>query len=167
MSNVYIGFDNGISGSVGVIDTNGAQFRLMKDFTKMEQNYTKKRGMITRVECVKLIAFLEQWEGENVKIFIERPMVNPTRFQTTISAVRCLEAVLQSIEILGFHKQYIDSREWQKPLLPNGTKGPACLKSASKEIGLRLWPEFGALFTKQGDADGMMIAEWCRRFHAL
>lgn len=165
--NVYIGFDNGISGSIGVITPKGAHFHPMSMFTFREQNYTKKRAVITRVDGRKLTDFLAQWKEDEVKVFIERPMVNPQRFQTTISAVRCLEAVLQVLELLVMNKAYLDSREWQKVLLPVGTKGPGPLKHASREIGTRLFPQFADAFKKQGDADGMLIAEYCRRFYVL
>jgi len=47
-------------------------------------------------------------------------------------------------------------------LLPQGIKGDE-LKVASKDIGCRLFPEHTELIVKHKDADGILIAEYCRR----
>jgi len=83
-----------------------------------------------------------------------------------VSAIRALEATLIVIESLKISLAYIDSKEWQKPLLPNGTKGGAEQKKASLDIGSRMFPQFKEEFKKQKDADGMLIAEYCRRFYS-
>ena len=41
-------------------------------------------------------------------------------------------------------------------------KGPE-LKAASLDIGKRLFPLYAEVMEKQKDADGMLIAEFCRR----
>jgi hypothetical protein len=102
---------------------------------------------------------------ENVHVMIERPMVNPTRFKATKSALRALEATLIVLERMHFAHRFIDSKEWQKDLLPQGTVGPVELKRASKEIGIRYFPHLREAIEKQGDADGLLIAEHCRREH--
>jgi hypothetical protein len=71
---------------------------------------------------------------------IERPMINPMRFQASVSAARSLEATLIAIESLGIPRMYVDSRQWQKALLPHWCKGPE-LKHASADIGCRLFPD--------------------------
>lgn len=86
-------------------------------------------------------------------------MVNPGRFLATASALRACEATLIVIESLKIPYQWIDSKEWQKALLPSGLKGPQ-LKKASKEIGLRLFPN---IQLKHEDYDGLLIAEYARR----
>jgi len=55
--------------------------------------------------------------------------------------------------------EYIDSKEWQKVLLPKGIKGSDELKKASLDIGKRMFP---TLKIKK-DADGLLIAEYLRR----
>ena len=49
-----------------------------------------------------------------------------------------------------------------KALLPKGSKG-IVLKNDSKDIGCRLFPQSSALIVKHKDADGILIAEYCRR----
>jgi hypothetical protein len=99
-------------------------------------------------------------EIEKVIAYIERPMVNPTRFQATASALRALEATLIILEELKIPYIYVDSKEWQKDLLPKELKGEE-LKEASLNIGKRLFPKID--FTGFKDADGLLIAEWGRR----
>ena len=87
-------------------------------------------------------------------------MVNPTRFKATTSALRCFEAELVIIEYLGLRHIFIDSKEWQKELLPKGCSGND-LKKASLDIGNRLFPMFEKF--KHPDRDGLLIAEYGRR----
>jgi hypothetical protein len=92
-------------------------------------------------------------------------MINPGRFKASISAVRCLEAMLIGLELYEIPYQYCDSKQWQKELLPAGIKGPIELKSASADIGTRMFPEHKELIWKHKDADGLLIAEWARRIN--
>lgn len=87
-------------------------------------------------------------------------MINPGRFQASISAVRALEATLITLELLNIPYQYLDSREWQRDILPKGVKGADELKRASLDVGKRLFPQFAHMF--KGDADGILIAHWAR-----
>lgn len=161
---VYIGIDNGVSGTIGIISETGTLF--FKTPTFSEQNYTKKKGNVTRIDSIKLTALLREATitTPEVHCMIERPMVNPTRYAATLSAIRALEATLTVVEQLGFAYSYIDSKEWQKALLPQGAKG-ADLKSASADIGCRLFPQHKELIKKHKDADGILMAEYCRRFY--
>jgi hypothetical protein len=86
-------------------------------------------------------------------------MVNSTRFNATLSAIRALEATLIALERSQFPYEYIDSKEWQKVLLPKGLKGSDELKAASLDIGKRLFPSLDI----KKDADGLLIAEYMRR----
>ena len=73
-----------------------------------------------------------------------------------------LEAELCVVEMLSMPHIYIDSKQWQRELLPQGIKGSAELKKASKDIGSRLFPLHTNLITKHKDADGILIAYWAR-----
>jgi hypothetical protein len=160
---VYVGIDNGSSGSIGIITEDG-KVRFGTIPNKKEQSYTKKKQSITRVDVGKLDSLLKEFMGKDwldrVFVLIERPMVNPTRFKASISAARALEAVLNVIELNGLSYQYIDSKEWQKALLPEGTEGTDELKKASLQIGTRLFPQ---VESKHKDRDGILIAEYARR----
>jgi len=160
MSKTYIGIDNGTTGSIGIIGENEVIFTLTP--SKSEQSYTKSKGNISRIDYKKIYNILEPWK-DNCHVMIERPMVNPGRFKATVSALRALEATLIALEVLEIPHEYIDSKEWQKELLPKGIKGPAELKKASLDIGCRLFPQFKDLIIKQKDADGILIAEFCKR----
>ena len=153
----YIGIDNGISGSIGI--TNGVSVIFAKTPITYGQDYTKKKKNISRINVNKLVDLLRPYKDDHCLALIERPMVNPGRFHNSISAVRSLEATLVILEQFKIPIQFVDSKEWQKVMLPSGIKGSDLLKKASKQIGERLFPQFK--FKK--DADGMLIAEWARR----
>lgn len=162
MSKVFIGIDNGVSGTIGIVSENETIF--VKTPTKSEQNYTKAKGNITRVDVLKLAQLISPYISirDNVYCLIERPMVNPSRFQATTSALRALEATLNVIESMGYSYSYCDSKEWQKELLPKGSSGEQ-LKTDSRDIAKRLFPKHSDLIEKHKDGDGILIAEYCRR----
>ena len=156
----YIGIDNGVSGSIGII--RGEETFFLNTPTKSELNYTKKKAIITRIDHNLLASILAAYK-DNCFVILERPMVNPQRFQATTSALRALESTLIVIENLNLPIAYIDSKIWQKMLLPSGIKGSDELKKASMDIGCRLFPQHAENIKKHKDADGMLIAEYCRR----
>lgn len=152
---VYIGLDNGVTGTIAIISETT---EFIKIPVKKEQNYTKKKDMVTRLDYARFKAILEPFSHEPVFLLIERPLVNPQRFKATISAVRCIEAELIAIEELGIPFQYCDSKEWQRELLPKGVEDT---KKASLDIGNRLFPMFKD--DKHQDRDSLLIAEYARR----
>lgn len=157
---IYIGIDNGVSGSIGWINNLGTQNGFHYIPTISEQDYTKTKKNRTRINNKELRRLLYDINknGDCIAL-IERPMVNPGRFQATTSALRALESTLIAIEWCGISYKFIDSKEWQKIMLPSGIKGAPELKKASLDIGKRLFPNF----KYKGDADGILIAEWARR----
>ena len=158
----YIGIDNGVTGSIGIINNEKIQYYPIPTIT--QQSYTKKKQNITRLDVkeFKNIVHTFGFYDHNILITIERPMINPGRFVQSLSAIRCLEAVLIVIEKYEYSYQYIDSKKWQKSLLPSGLKSNE-LKKASMDIGIRLFPHLKREIEKQKDADGLLIAEYCRR----
>ena len=154
---IYIGLDNGVSGSIGQISPNGIMYKKMPVIRQL--NYTKTKKWIHRVDYSGLRFILESNLPEEMIVYLERPMVNPGRFQATMSAIRALEATLIILEDLKIPYQYIDSKEWQKVLLPAELKGEE-LKAASLDIGKRKFPQID--FKGFKDADGLLIAEYCR-----
>ena len=171
---VYIGIDNGPSGSIGVIREGWTDFAVLQDrgLVKFEQNWTKAKGNISRLVVPAFRMYITKiiWGAPAANIMMERPMVNPTRLLATRVALRFLEAQLIVLEEMDLSVEYIDSKDWQtreNGLLPKGVKGTTELKRASKEIGKRMFPSWRAFFEEHGDADGMLIAEYCRRFFVL
>jgi len=171
---IYIGIDNGVTGSLAIIGETGQVYYFEKIPVFIQQSYTKTKQNITRIDIKKLSEILDT--PLNVrKCIIERPMVNPGRFKATVSAIRALEAVIIILENLKIPFEYIDSKEWQKALLPknmgkiittkNGKQKrkiePSELKKASLDIGKRLFPSVN--FKGFNDADGLLIAEYLRR----
>lgn len=157
---VWIGVDNGVTGTIGIVGDD-LQPEIHHTPVVKQQNYTKKKDQITRLDANEFSFLLGRFKDYDVMVVIERPMVNPTRFKATTSALRCFEAELILIEHLGYAYCYVDSKDWQRELLPKGIKGSDEQKKASKDIGNRLFPQFKDF--KHSDYDGLLIAEYARR----
>ena len=160
MNKIRIGIDNGVTGSIGIIG--GEQPLMFKTPIVTQQSYTKKKQKITRIDFAEMQDILSGFDKRNVLVILERPFLNPQGLKASISAARCLEAQLNVIELLEYPYIYIDSKEWQKELLPKGMKGKE-LKKASLDIGIRLFPLEKESIEKHKDADGLLIAEYARR----
>ena len=159
MSKVYIGIDNGTSGTIGIVGDDICPI-IVHTPTKKEQNYTKAKQNITRLDWKGFSELVSQFCDEELVAVMERPLVNPTRFKATTGALRCFEAELVLVESLGCRIIYVDSKDWQKVMLPKGCSGED-LKKASVDIGNRLFPMFSEF--KHPDRDGLLIAEYARR----
>lgn len=159
MNKAYIGIDNGTSGTIGIVGDQVSP-TIIHTPTKKEQNYTKAKQMITRLDWREFSELISGYCDKDVVVVMERPMVNPTRFKTTTVALRCFEAQLVLVESLGCRIIYVDSKDWQKEMLPKGVQGEE-LKKASLDIGNRLFPAFSSF--KHPDRDGLLIAEYARR----
>ena len=161
---VYIGFDNGVtSNGIGMVTSNQDSL-LYKLPIKKELSYTKEAKFIHRIDYKELVKLLNgirmDFDGdEHFHVGLERPMVNSARFNASLSAIRALEATLIALEEVQMPYTYIDSKEWQKVLLPRNIKGSDELKKASLDVGKRLFP----LANIKKDADGLLIAEYLRR----
>lgn len=159
----YIGIDNGVSGSIGIIHPEGCEYIATPIIS--EQNYTKTKKNISRVDSKKLISLLTYYSQKyRCHVLLERPMVNPGRFHATISAIRALEATLIILETLNIPFEYIDSKEWQKNVLPRMTQEESKktdLKKLSLDIGKRLYPSINWKGFK--DADGILIAHYLKK----
>ena len=163
---IYIGIDNGVTGTLAWMGE-GVAADMIETPVKSEQSYTKEKKNITRIDYSEVVKRLKEItrlldSPAEALAVIERPMINPMRFQASVSAARSLEATLIAIESLGIPRMYVDSRQWQKALLPHGCKGPE-LKHASADIGCRLFPDREKIIGKHKDADALLIAEWARR----
>lgn len=159
MSKIWVGIDNGVSGTIGIVG-DGIESVFVKTPVKREQDYTKTKKIITRLDYSKFMELFSNLNKNDVCVVMERVMVNPSRFAATVSALRCHEAELIMIELLGCKHMFIDSKEWQKEMLPKGCSGED-LKKASLDIGNRLFPQFEDV--KHPDRDGLLIAEYARR----
>ena len=154
---VFIGIDNGVSGAVTILSESGEVINHCKTPVKNCLNYTKKKAFHNRVDFVQLRNQLTLGTNYAPFCMIERPMVNPMRWVASVSAIRCLEATEIVLEELLIPYQFIDSKEWQKVLLPSGLKGDQ-LKKAANDVAKRLFPK-QIIF----NSDSLLIAEYCRR----
>lgn len=161
---MVIFIDNGVTGSIGIIGKRTKEFKLTP--TVKMQDYTKAKKNVSRIDVpafkdLLFHAFANRMGEEDVIAVLERPMINPARFSASISAARSMEATVAVLEALEIPYKFCDSKEWQKGVLPSsGKKGTdsATLKQESKDVGLRLFPEFRELISKHGDADGLLGA---------
>lgn len=153
-----IGIDNGTSGSIGIIGPDGAIFESTP--VRDHVHYTKKGEFIKRIDVLALEGLFNV-DGL-VKAYMERPYTG-TFVNTSVLAGRAYEATLITLEELRIGFETIDSKAWQKALLP-GIKGSANLKKASRLRGIELYPALKDSITKHGDADGLLIAH---HYHKL
>ena len=172
MKKVYIGIDNGVSGTIGIIE-DGSSPKFFKTPVKVMQDYCKEKKSITRIDHKKLFELFSPYKDCNVHVCMERPMVNSTLWRASESAMRAFEVTWAIVESLNFPVSFCASTDWQKELLPKNlpkkitttgkTKGydPVALKKASFDIGNRLFPIFQDF--KHADRDGLLIAEWAKR----
>jgi hypothetical protein len=160
LNKIYIGIDNGVSGSIGIIGNEEPQ--MFKTPIIVQQSYTKRKQNISRLDVNYFKKIMLECFHYSTLAILERPMVNPVRFKASMSAMRCLESQLTILEALDIPYMYIDSKEWQKVLLPQGCQKEK-LKKASLDIGLRLFPALSETIIEQRDADSILIAEWARR----
>lgn len=153
--------DNGTTGSMGFYGYEGAIAFFLTP-VKKEQDYTKKKQEVARLDASEFARLLIEVKGkENMEVVIERPLVNPTLFKATVHAVRCYEATITALELLGIGYRVVDSKDWQRGLLPSsGKKGTdsKTLKKESMDIGIRMFPQFEELIRKHKDADGILGA---------
>ena len=159
-----IGLDNGI-GATGIALLGPANLvRYDKLPTKVELNYQKDEQHITRLNTKEFQQLLLSWNLpiETTMVYMERPMINAMRFKASMSACRCFEATLIVLEELNLQHTIIDSKQWQRILLP-GIEGSIELKKASLELGRKLYP---TLKLKK-DADSLLIAHWVLNHSAV
>jgi hypothetical protein len=157
----WVGIDNGVTGSIGIVYMNGTHAFLETPVIKV-CNYTKIEKHIHRINWKDLAYNIPI----NSFVLLERPMVDPMRFTATTSALRALEATLIALEMRGFvygvDYDYIDSKEWQREFLSSAVIGSKEHKKASMEVGLTLFPSNAGVIRKHGDADGLLIAQYAR-----
>ena len=161
---IYIGADNGVTASWGIVgDTISPMFFTIPTFKEMSFQKTKKKN-ISRVDTNVLYDILCPFTAKyKVLAVLERPMLNSARFDASISAARALEATLIVLAKLNIGYEYIDSKAWQKILLPNVATGET--KQASRDVATRLFPQFASQIKKHKDGDGILIAEYARRLN--
>jgi hypothetical protein len=160
----YIGIDNGSTGSVGIITpTNDKPYLFFPTPTKDTLNYQTKKAHF--VKLVDQFALEHEFTAliaahREVKVLVEKPFTMKFATPQVLLAHRTFQQVLDVLERLGYGYDVIPATKWQKELLPKKIKGKE-LKKASLGVGKRLFPDID--WDDYKDADGLLIAEYCRR----
>ena len=149
---IWIGIDNGVSGSNGIITRTGTQMVNAREYTRK-----KKRGGLE----VDPIAFTDivMRHGIPTGIVLERPFRGKFR-NTEVSAAHFDSVARTVFEINSIPFIQVDSTDWQRPLLKVARKKGvnAETKKISLEAGVLRWPELRAQIEDQGDADALFLA---------
>lgn len=153
-----IGIDNGSTGSIGILNTDGAIFESIPTVDYL--HYGKKGSISQRLDRESLTKLVEQYVG-SVRVYIERPFTGKF-INAVIPAHRFFEATIITLEDLKIGYEVVDSREWQTALL-GPVKGSAFLKKASRLRGIQLYPQLTESIKSHGDADGLLIAHHYHR----
>ena len=170
MKTCWCGLDNGVTGSIAFIVEDPetgyykTDFMLTPVVSQLSYQKTKVKHM-TRIDFMKLFSIMKEYKENSSRMVvgIERPMINSTRFEASLSARASLEAMLIMFDMLEVPFTYIDSKSWQKTLLPPNLKGSPEQKRASLDVGCRNFPEHKDLIAKHKDADGLLIALYMKR----
>ena len=186
-----ISFDNGVTGSICILDEDGRVMLYAPIPVRKTLNYTKAVGYSSRVNGAALRAMLEPYV-KDCTVVLERPMINPGRWIATVSAIRCDEATRTIIEDFDAKLIYVDSKDWQTPMLPTrppvkgklfkvpkGAKKTEYLQERednkvlkakraafaleTKALSLAVGQRLFPAITFKKDADAACQAEWARR----
>jgi hypothetical protein len=164
MYNFFLGFDNGTTATFGMIGGNNPVFNHIPVKAGLDYNKSSKKN-ISRIDIDELYEIITSYINPLPNCafaVIEQPMKNPKRFPQSISGARAFEALLITLENIEIGYDVIDPGKWQKLLLPKGLKGNSEQKQASKDVGIKMFPQFREQIENHGDADGILIAEYCR-----
>lgn len=159
-------FDNGTTGTVGWMGYRGMS-KMVEVPTKKRASFHKNPRATTVIDIKELERIICNWmdwgytEPGAVIAYRERPMINPKRWLASLSAIRADEAETIMLEQMGIKYQYVDSKAWQRHILPSSGKAGTTseiLKAESKEIGLKMFRSLSDIIEKHGDADGILGA---------
>ena len=165
-------FDNGTTGTVGWIYGGGnyADYDMIEVPVKKRASFHKDPRSTTVIDVEKLKGTIRDWMeqgkliSKDVIAYRERPMINPKRWQASMSASRADEAETIMLEQMGIEDHYVDSKAWQRHVLPSSGKAGTTsdmLKAESMDIGLKEFkddPGIVQCIRKHGDADGILGA---------
>lgn len=160
---IYVGWDNGVTGSISIITQDDYFFYLTPVFK--QQDYTNKKKIVTRIDISAIRSIFSGIDSSKVLCVLERPAISPQRWTSSLSAIRAHEACLIIIEELGFSHMFVDSKSWQKEMLPVGSRTTIELKAQSFYAAIRLFPKCEDEITKRGDGDSILISEWAKRYN--
>lgn len=159
-------FNSGTTGTVGWLGYRGMS-KMVEIPVKKRTSFHKVPHSMTVIDVEELerrICYWMDWgytEPAAVIAYRERPVINPKRWSESLTAIRADEAVTIMLERMGIKYQYVDSKAWQRHILPSfGKAGTTSdmLKAESKDIGLKMFKSLSDIIEKHGDADGILGA---------
>lgn len=173
---LVIGMDNGSTGTIcsWIIGTNQIDFKQTP--SKRECNYQKQINYIDRLNHEQI----KSWLKNNIKktqklykreiriiIIIERPMVNPQRFDASLNAVRAFQSLLVILQQLNIKYLTIDSKQWQHYFFGKDTSFMD-LKFESLKMGINVFNQIQPsgfiqmidIIRNHGDADALLITKY-------
>lgn len=164
-------FDNGTTGTIGwIYGHHLSDYDMIEVPVKKRASFHKDPRSTTVIDVEKLKGTIRGWMEQaklipkDVIAYRERPMINPKRWQASMSASRADEAETIMLEQLGIKYKYVDSKAWQRHVLPSSGKSGTTsdmLKAESMDIGLKEFkdhPDIVECIKKHGDADGILGA---------
>ena len=80
MSKVFIGIDNGVTGSIGIITDESSEFFMVPTFS--QQSYTKAKANITRIDHEALFNKLSQYKDSQILCHVRTPDGKPNSIQS-------------------------------------------------------------------------------------
>lgn len=168
----WIGIDNGVTGTIGFVSSMN-HVEMWQTPIKTSLNYQKKGKIVQRVDhdamrqifrfiLSRFTIDIGKFSGvAEIRAIVERPFTMASASAAVLSGQRAMEATLIALEMEGIPYEFIDSKQWQKPMLGTELKGSPVLKRASLAKAKQLWPLFDWTPFKK-DADGLLIAEWAK-----
>jgi hypothetical protein len=161
---LYLGIDNGVTGSIAIMDSEANVIYYDRVPTFVQQDYSKDKKNITRIDRINLIKILKKYVKKPCFCLTERPMINTDllMFTSSIIAARSFESLITVFEELTIPYEVTDSRRWQKKMLVQGLKGDEW-KQCSFDTGLKLFPSQSSMILKLREADSLLMAEYARR----
>lgn len=171
--NLVIGIDNGTTGTMcsWIIQKGICDFIQTPSYRTL--NYQKDINYIDRLQHKKF----KEWLNLQIKntkrvykseikviIILQRPMVNPQRFESSLLAVRAFESTLVILQQLNLNYIVIDSKQWQHYFFGKETAF-INLKYESLKKGLNIINEENVNYLKEiiikhGDADALLITKF-------
>ncbi len=173
-ANLIIGIDNGTTGTMCSWILESGLIDFIETPSKRELNYQKEINYIDRLDhnnfkdwIKNQIKSAELVYKDKIKVIIilERPMVNPKRFDASLMAVRTYESTLVILQQMNLNYIVIDSKQWQHYFFGKETTF-IDLKFESLKKGLEVVNEYENLdniknlIEKHGDADALLITKF-------
>lgn len=163
-SGVYVGIDNGSTGSIGYM---AGTYTSLLPMTEMCRRYTgNRKGTGLELDPITFDDYIKQIQkvhGHIEMVAIEKPFTNPRNVMTMVAARGMFAAIQAILELNRVPYIVVGAQEWQKKFL-NGAvtaeanKGEKETKLRSRILGSQRWPELANPIKRQKDADALWLA---------